>query len=289
MSDAWSILIKYIAVDAKIDKVFILRTSFEIILAFLALKYISSKNVKANVHSNDLSKKVTLLLMQEIEGLIDEWIPESLIPVAVARNEQDKLSGIEECDCCSFDYLNVAGSKKIFQDKAKHALEEYGVGTCGPPGFYGTMDQHLELEKNLAQFFGAEKAILYAQGFAAVSSVIPAFSKKGDIIIHDEAVNYSILSGIKISKSYAFSFGHNDLKDLECILEEVEQRFGGHKQSRKFIIVESLYSNTGKLCDIRRIIDLKKKYKYRLILDNSSGLGANGINGLGTLKSSEGV
>lgn len=148
------------------------------------------------------------------------------------------------------------------------------MGTCGPPGFYGTMDKHLDLEKKLAEYFGTERAILYAQGFAAVASVIPAFSKRGDIIVHDEAVNYAIVSGIKVSRSYAFSFKHNDIRDLEAILEEVEQRYGAHKQARKFIIVESLYANTGKYCDLQKIIALKRKYKYRLIVDNSAGLGA---------------
>lgn len=162
----------------------------------------------------------------------------------------------------------------IFKGDAIDTLREYGVGTCGPPGFYGTMDVHLELEKRLSAYFGKEESILYAQGFAAVASVIPAFSKRGDIIVHDEAVNYSIVSGIKVSRSYAFSFKHNDYKDLEAILEEVEQKFGAHKQARKFIIVESLYSNTGRFCDLEKISLLKKKFKYRLIVDNSSGLGA---------------
>ena len=142
------------------------------------------------------------------------------------------------------------------------------------------MDKHLDLEKRLAEHFGTEKAILYAQGFAAVASVIPAFSKRGDIIVHDEAVNYSIVSGIKVSRSYAFSFKHNDYKDLEAILEEVEQRYGSHKQARKFIIVENLYANTGRFCDIQKIALLKKKYKYRLILDNSTGLGASDPTGI---------
>lgn len=183
--------------------------------------------------------------------------------------------------------MAISGSAKIKvsiflidQEASERALKTYGVGTCGPPGFYGTMDLHLELERKLAEFFGAEKAILYAQGYATVSSVIPAFSKRGDFIIHDEAVNFAIVAGIKVSRSYAFSFRHNDIKDLEATLEEVEQRYKSHKQARKFIIVESLFSNTGRKCPLADIIKLKNKFKYRLIVDNSAGLGGNGINGL---------
>lgn len=145
------------------------------------------------------------------------------------------------------------------------------------------MDVHLDLEKKIAEFFGTEQAILYAQGYAAVASVIPAFSKRGDIIVYDEAVNYAVMSGIKVSKSYAYAFRHNDCKDLELILQEIEQKYSDHKQSRRFIVVESLYSYTGKICDIKKIIELKKKYKFRLIVDNSVALGGNGANGLGGL------
>lgn len=62
-------------------------------------------------------------------------------------------------------------------------VKKYGVGTCGPAGFYGTLDVHLKLEKELARILGTESAIIYAQGFAALGSVIPAFSKRGDIIV----------------------------------------------------------------------------------------------------------
>lgn len=62
-------------------------------------------------------------------------------------------------------------------------MRTYGVGTCGPAGFYGTLDVHLKLEKELTRVLGTESAIVYAQGFAALSSVIPAFSKRGDIIV----------------------------------------------------------------------------------------------------------
>ena len=57
------------------------------------------------------------------------------------------------------------------------------MGTCGPSGFYGTIDVHLDLQKELARIFGTEGAIIYAQGYSAVASVIPAFSKKGDVIV----------------------------------------------------------------------------------------------------------
>ena len=66
---------------------------------------------------------------------------------------------------------------------AQTALRKYGLGSCGPPGFYGTIDVHMQLEKAFAKFVKAEEAILYSFGFATIASVIPAFAKRGDLII----------------------------------------------------------------------------------------------------------
>lgn len=82
----------------------------------------------------------------------------------------------------STNYLDLQSSERIRQ-RAIETLKKYGVGSCGPPGFYGTIDVHMDLERDLARFLGTEEAIIYAQGFSTVSSVIPAFSKRGDLLV----------------------------------------------------------------------------------------------------------
>ncbi len=69
---------------------------------------------------------------------------------------------------------------------AKKTIYKYGVGSCGPRGFYGTVDVHLELEKELAVFMGCEEAVLYSYGFATIASAIPAYAKRGDVIFVDK-------------------------------------------------------------------------------------------------------
>lgn len=134
----------------------------------------------------------------------------------------------------------------------------------------------------MAKFFGTDGAILYAQGYSAVSSVIPAFSKRGDVIIADEMANDAIISGLKVSRSYVYYFKHNNMEDLERLLVEAQARHGAQKFSRRFIVTESLFQTTGNYADLTSIIEIKKKYKYRLIVDNSIGLGTAGrhCNGL---------
>jgi serine palmitoyltransferase len=68
------------------------------------------------------------------------------------------------------------------KNRSATAISKYGVGSCGPRGFYGTVDVHLDLESALAKFLGVEEVIMYSYGFSTVASAIPAYSKRGDII-----------------------------------------------------------------------------------------------------------
>ena len=82
----------------------------------------------------------------------------------------------------SYNFLNFANLDRL-RNKAVDVLHDYGVGACGPPGFYGTIDVHAQCEVDIARFLGVEAAIIYAQAFSTISSVIPDFSKRGDIIV----------------------------------------------------------------------------------------------------------
>jgi len=165
-------------------------------------------------------------------------------------------------------------------------LRKYGVGACGPRGFYGTIDVHLELEKAIAQFYGAEEAILYSDGIACISSVIPTYAKRGDFVICDEGVNWGIQQGVLLSRANVLYFKHNDMVDLKRILDEFEEKHAksAYKMplTRRFIVVEGVYQNYGDICPLDELVALKNKYKYRLIVDDSYGLGVLGETGKGT-------
>lgn len=172
---------------------------------------------------------------------------------------------------------------KHITECAVATLRECGLGACGPPGFYGTQDKHLRLEKDIASFIGVERAIVYAQSFQTISSVIPAFSKRGDILVVDEACNFAIQKGIQISRTTIRYFKHNNMKDLERILQELEDDFVKHNRplTRRFIITEGISENYGDMVDLTKIVALKKKYKYRLILDETWSFGTCGRTGKG--------
>ena len=187
----------------------------------------------------------------------------------------------------SYDFLSLSNNDEVKKETIR-CLEFYGVGSCGPRGFYGTIDQHLRIEAAVAKFCGVQEAIAYSEGASAVTSAISAFSKKGDLLLVDEACGLPILNGVDLSRSTVYYFKHNDMDDLESILKTIADDDRRLKRNsldqRRFIIVEGLYRNTGQLCPLSKIIELKEKYFYRLIIDESLSFGAIGKTGRGVLE-----
>ncbi len=140
--------------------------------------------------------KLTLIptLFQEKDQLIEDWTPEPLTPPldpyhhALRPRQVTSIYGkritVDKVACLNFathNYLGFVEDQECL-NAATSALETYGVGSCGPRGFFGTVDVHLQLEEKIAAFMGTEEAILYSFGFSAISSSIPAYAKVGDVI-----------------------------------------------------------------------------------------------------------
>ncbi len=159
----------------------------------------------------------------------------------------------------------------------------------------------MDLERDIADFLGTEAAILYSQGFSTISSVIPAFCKRGDIIVADRGINFAIQKGIQISRSTVRWFDHNDLKSLEEVLESVEKERKKRRGplTRRFIVTEGIFEKDGAMVDLPKLvsdipsppvesfklvtpqIEIKFKHKYRLVLDESISFGTVGRTGRG--------
>lgn len=227
--------------------------------------------------------------------MISEWQPEPLVPSLdeKARKVLESIptisgkigtkiivDGKQMDNLSSYNFIGAMGLDEI-NKKAVETMRNYGVGTCGPPGFYGTLDVHIDLENKIAKFLGVPAAILYSQNFAAVSSAIPAFAKRGDIIVVDEGVNFAVQKGVDISRANTFHFRHNSMEDLERVLRDVQKKFAKKPLTRRFIVVEGLYQNIGDVCPLPKLLELKRKYKYRLIVDETFSIGAIGSKGAG--------
>jgi serine palmitoyltransferase len=97
--------------------------------------------------------------------------------------------------------IPVVRSAIALQEEDVKALHYYGVGSCGPRGFYGTIDAHVRLEEALAQFMGTAEAIVYSYDIATVPSVLPAFTTKKDIVVLDECASWPLRNGAALSRA----------------------------------------------------------------------------------------
>jgi len=270
------------------------RTVLEIMLFIFAVRTLLQSRTRAD-HSG---KHFIKFDEKEINDLVDEWTPE---PLAAELSPQEKAdlssvpviagptgpkpkltNGKTVLNLASYNFTGLAGNE-VINEKAVDVLRRYGLGSCGPPGFYGTQDVHIQLEQDIADFLGTEATILYSQAFSTISSVIPAFSKRGDIIVADRGVNFAIQKGLQISRSTIRWYDHNDLHSLEQVLESVEKerRKKNLPLTRRFIVTEGIFDRDGLMSDLPKLVELKIKYKYRLVLDESISFGSVGRTGRG--------
>ncbi|GJP29498.1 hypothetical protein CLOM_g16918 [Closterium sp. NIES-68] len=268
--------------DLTVDGHLVLETILLVAIVFL----MTQKSYKPDKRS---------LTEKEIDHLCEEWVPEPLHPPApsqaLARHVPvlDKAGepwtvadGRKMLNLASMNFLGLIGNAHV-QETATAALHKYGVGSCGPRGFYGTIDVHLDLEERLAGFLGVEGCILYSYGLATVASTIPAFCKRGDLIIADEGVGWAMQNGMTLARSTVRYFRHNDMQHLEQLLQQ--EVAGDHKStktdSRRFIAVEALYQCSGQLLPLPELVRLKEKYKFRIIVEESLSFGVLGATGRG--------
>ena len=111
-------------------------------------------------------------------------------------------------------------------------------------------------EADVANHLGVPACIIYAQAFSTISSVIPAFSKRGDIIVADKGCNYAIRKGIQISRSTVRWYEHNDMEDLERVLAKVVREQAKKPLVRRFIITEALAEDVGDMLDLPKMVRL---------------------------------
>ncbi|KAL1230555.1 Serine palmitoyltransferase [Trichinella pseudospiralis] len=240
----------------------------------------------------------TELTITEKEELIIEWKPDLLVPlpeqchlpephgpmIDSALGKYVTIAGKEYLNFATQNFLGLATDSKI-QDSAIVALHKYGVGACGPRGFYGTIDIHLDLEERLSEFMRCEEAVLYSYGFATISSAIPAYCKRGDVIFCDAGVNFAIQKGLQASRSRVEFFEHNNTRDLERLLKIQRRKDISNPRkarvTRRFIVVEGIYLYYGDICPLVDLLKLKWKYKVRLFIDESISFGVLGAGGRG--------
>ncbi|KAG5493347.1 hypothetical protein GH5_02090 [Leishmania sp. Ghana 2012 LV757] len=191
-------------------------------------------------------------------------------------------SEVEDClDLATYDFHSFSTFPEVVE-VARATVNAYGVGSCGPRSFYGTIKPHLVVEQDLAKFLNTDDAVVYSFAHATVSTLISCFSSRGDYLVYDDGVNSSVIEGCRLSRSDIRSYKHCDMQSLEERLKEVAAVDGHRKPHRRFVVTEGVFSSTGEICPLAKIMELCLKYKFRLVLEDSYGFGVLGKSGRGT-------
>lgn len=199
----------------------------------------------------------------------------------LARKQAGNLRSLKpETDLIDFysnDYLglslNTDLTKAIEMRFGKHSGKLNG--STGSRLLAGNLDFFSELENKLGHIFKGEKALVFNSGYNANTSVLSSIPQKGDTILYDELSHASLIDGARLSFAKRFSFRHNDLDDLERLLQKSE--------GDKYIAVEAVYSMDGDFAPLQKMVELAEKYNANLIVDEAHSTGVFGEAGNGLL------
>ncbi len=188
----------------------------------------------------------------------------------------------DKIDFSSNDYLGLARDAALRQRIEKAYLihcqgDTYRLGATGSRLLTGHSALHEALETQLADFHQAEAALLFNSGYDANLGILPAVTRKTDLILYDELIHASLHDAMKLCDAQAVAFRHNDLAALEALLQT-------HQPTQKgviFIVVESIYSMDGDACPLVELTQLAEKYQAYIYVDEAHSTGILGKHGEG--------
>ncbi|CCW64767.1 unnamed protein product [Phytomonas sp. EM1] len=186
----------------------------------------------------------------------------------------------------SYNYLGFADDVPIVTQNVLDCLAEQGLSSCSPPQELGQNAQLERLEKAFANFLGKDDAIVCGMGFSTNFRGLPALFGKGTFVISDKLNHSSIVNGVRSSGAVVKPFKHNEYAEVEKLAREAiifgQNPSGPYKPwDRIVIIVEGIYSMEGEIVDLKTFVNIKKKYKALLFVDEAHSIGAIGRTGRG--------
>ncbi|MDW3211836.1 MAG: pyridoxal phosphate-dependent aminotransferase family protein [Reichenbachiella sp.] len=175
----------------------------------------------------------------------------------------------------SNSYLGLTNHPKV-KEAAKLAVDKYGTGCAGSRFLNGTLDLHVQLENNLAEYFKKDAALVFSTGFQSNLGTISCLTGRNDYILIDELDHASIIDGTRLSFSKVLKFKHNDMESLEKQLSRLPD------DAVKMIVVDGIFSMEGDIVKLPQIVELSKKYGGTIIVDDAHSVGVIGKQGSGT-------
>jgi glycine C-acetyltransferase len=214
-------------------------------------------------------------VVQELEALKQEGLFVNIRTLESPQGAWIVVDGRKVLNLCSNNYLGFCNDP-VLKEAAKRAIDEYGVGPGAVRTIAGTMKLHLELERKLAEFKGAEAVVSFQSGFCANLATIPALVGREDVIFSDELNHASIIDGCRLSRAEIIRYAHCDVDDLKAKLQEHR-----HKFRRAVIVTDGVFSMDGDIAPLPEIVKLAREYDAFVMVDDAHGEGVLGKGGRG--------
>src|SRR5512140_3111757 len=214
-------------------------------------------------------------LTQELNGLKEQGLYNRIRTIGSAQGAWLTVDGKHVLNFCSNNYLGLANHPKIVE-AAKDAMKKYGVGPAAVRSIAGTMGLHVELEKRLTKFKGAEDVITFQSGFTANLGTIAALVAREDVIFSDRLNHASIIDGCRLSGARIVAYDHNDAAALETAIKENEGQY-----RHALIVTDGVFSMDGDIAPLPARYEVAKKYDLLFMVDDAHGEGVLGRGGRG--------
>ena len=242
-------------------------------------KYAGTKITNGEVPESfyKLEKMPEYVRLQSLQKRIqDSGIRNPFFSVHEGRiGDTTNIDGKELISYASYNYLGLSGHPDVTA-AAKDAIDNFGTSVSASRIVSGEKTIHKQLEHELAKFLNVEDVITFPGGHACNESIIGHLVGRGDLVVHDSFAHNSLIQGAMLSGAQRRPFEHNDWKDLERILSRCRSEY-----QRVLILIEGLYSMDGDYPDLPRFIEIKKRHKAWLYVDEAHSIGTLGATGRG--------
>jgi 8-amino-7-oxononanoate synthase len=186
-----------------------------------------------------------------------------------------QIAGRQYINFSSYNYLGLNGHPRV-NKAAKEAIERWGTSVSASRLVSGERAVQRDLEQALADLYGVDDCIAFVSGHATNVTTIGYLFGPKDLVVHDALIHNSVLQGIQLAGAHRRSFPHNDWQKLDAILTDIRGQF-----ERVLVVIEGLYSMDGDVPDLPRFIEIKRRHKAFLMVDEAHALGVLGKRGKG--------
>jgi len=223
----------------------------------------------------DLFDKCHNEFMQQVYSLKDNGLYPYFTPLTSGQDTVVTMNGKDTVMIGSNNYLGLTNHPDVIEAGIE-AIKKYGAGCSGSRFLNGTLDSHLMLEKELAEFLHKEDVMTFSTGFQSNLGIISAICGRNDVIVCDKENHASIYDACRLSYAKLVRFEHSNMEDLERVLKTIDEDKG------ILIVTDGVFSMSGDIAKLPEIVTLAKKYNARIMVDDAHGLGVLGAHGRGT-------